>query len=877
MHLSSRHTLPAVTALLLLASGLSSQSLGSTFRGRVKRIGAPVLVGNRVLSVNDGGGADYQDIQSAVDAASDGDVVLVQTGRYAGFTIDGKSIVVIGESGGAFDFLPQQTVTVRNVDASSQVVVRGLYADAAQTAPQLVLDDNPGVVIVEDMRFESPWIDISSGILEDSDVVVLTRCEFDGGYSLTGESHGIETTNSSLYVYDSVVTTDSMLGEVMSEQGRPGAAALRIDSGFAFLSNSSLIGPDAAECGIFTSTLGDGGPGLESIGSDIEVLGSTVVGGSGGGDGFFCDITNDGPPSVLDGASTFTLLGEAPRSYEITAPLREGAGGSYDLEGPMAETTSVCFAEAIVVTAVPMITGPVLIPVPDTTVATGAIPGSGVLQVPFTAPSLSAGARALTTLGQGMFTGTSSYAVSLSVGVLLDSSIATIFDDLDLNLTEDFVDITTGAAQDCNENGIPDADEIAMGWVTDCNLDGVPDSCENAGVEFDSLAASDATGGDGFGNAVALDGTTVVVGAYQDSGAFTSQGAAYVYELDGTGNWLPTESQKLTSSSPGDFHRFGWDVDVDGDFMVIGSPHRTLGDGEAYVYERIAGVWTEIQVLFASDLVGISSDFGVSVAISGDTIAVGAPFDGAGSVYVFVRDMLGVWNEEQKLVPSDPFGFDDFGRSIGLDGDRLVVGAPLQDTLLFEFAGAAYVFDRSGTIWTETTKLELAMKQSTDRFGLDVDVQGTTIAVGTNGTTPLVPAVSAAFMYELVGSTWTLMSPLIPDPVEPLGFFVSLDTDLLAVTGNQTVHLFARQPDDSWAYRSKVQTAVSIGLGAIAIQNGVLMIGAETADGPVANSGSAYVAVPTDCNGNGVPDACDLSMGTSFDTNGNGVPDECDL
>ena len=871
-------SLPFLACVCLFATDLAeAQSRSLLFKRTSRRIGGAVSIHGTVHTVNDGGGADFLDLQAAVDAAFDGDTILVQSGRYGGVTIDDKELTITGEAGASFDFRPQSTIEVRNLSADKSVLVRGLAADVTHVAPRLVLTDNVGVVLFEDLRFASPVLDVSSGVFTNSDVVVLVRCDFDGGYSLTGEAHGIEALNCNLSLYNCNVTTDWMLGESAADVGRPGAAALLVNGCDVFLSTTVLQGPDAADCGPLTFALGDGGPGLEAIASDVEVAGAVILGGAGGGDGFFCDITNDGPNSVLDGSSTFVLLGETPRSYEISSPLREGESGSHDATGPMGEAVTLRFDTDIELALVGMITGPVFVPAPDSTLSIGTIPGTGSLQASFTAPNLPRRVSAVTTVGQGVFTAAASVASDVSVGIVLDQSLPVLFDDLGTNGTEDLLDITAGTLLDCNRNGVPDGGEVLLGAVADCNADGVPDTCEVVALEHDLLEASDASTGDGFGYSVAMDGGYAAIGAYQDSETFSFQGSCYVFELDGSGLWPGTETVRLTSPSPGMFHRFGWDVAIDGDFLVVGSPERTVGDGSAFVYERIAGVWTFVQELFAADLVGVPSDFGLSVAIDGDTIAVGAPMDGNGSVYVFTRSMGGSWVEEQKLTASDGLLGDNFGLSLALQADRLVIGAPLQDEFPFEVCGAAYLFERSASVWSENTKFELAAKQSNDRYGLDVALDGDTIAVGTNGTTPLVPLISTAFLYEFDGLAWVEQAPIVPDPVEALGFSLALEGDTLAVAGGAGAHLFVRAADGSWEYRSKMELSGSTTVSAIDVDQGVFLLGSEPANGTVSGSGAAFPAVPADCNGNGVPDACDLAGGGSLDTNANGVPDECDL
>ena len=145
-------------------------------------------------------------------------------------------------------------------------------------------------------------------------------------------------------------------------------------------------------------------------------------------------------------------------------------------------------------------------------------------------------------------------------------------------------------------------------------------------------------------------------------------------------------------------------------------------------------MWSEQQKLVASD--GAASDcFGCSVSVSGDTAVVGADADDtaggadAGSAYVFVRSGT-VWSEQQKLLASDGAADDCFGQSVSVSGDTVVVGASGDDTAGGVDAGSAYVFVRSGTVWSEQQKLLASDGAAGDGFGYSVSVSGDTVVVG---------------------------------------------------------------------------------------------------------------------------------------------------
>ena len=143
---------------------------------------------------------------------------------------------------------------------------------------------------------------------------------------------------------------------------------------------------------------------------------------------------------------------------------------------------------------------------------------------------------------------------------------------------------------------------------------------------FPSLQEAKLTAGDGaasdfFGRGVAISGDTALVGAYGDDDAASETGSAYVFERSGA---IWTQKQKLVASDAATFaDRFGWSVDIDGDWLVVGAYRDSFDQGSAYIFRRSGGTWSEHQKLTASDGTG-SDEFGRAVSISGNTVAVSA-------------------------------------------------------------------------------------------------------------------------------------------------------------------------------------------------------------------------------------------------------------
>ncbi|WP_166404942.1 hypothetical protein [Desulfonema ishimotonii] len=291
------------------------------------------------------------------------------------------------------------------------------------------------------------------------------------------------------------------------------------------------------------------------------------------------------------------------------------------------------------------------------------------------------------------------------------------------------------------------------------------------------LTASDGTTGDHFGYSVSVSGDTAVVGAYfHDTSSNLNQGAAYVFEKSGTGWTDMIETAKLTASDGAAYDYFGYSVSISGDTAVVGAyGHNTNGNweqGAAYVFEKPGTGWgdmTQTAKLIASD--GAADDyFGFSVSVSGDTAVVGADghdTDGnsdQGAAYVFEKSGTG-WSdmaETAKLTASDGAAIDRFGISVSVSGDTAVVGAYGHDTDGKSEQGAAYVFEKPGTDWgdmTQTAKLTASDGAESDYFGCSVSVSGDTAVVGTDGhETDGNSFQGAAYVFEKPGTGWDDMT-----------------------------------------------------------------------------------------------------------------------
>jgi hypothetical protein len=244
-------------------------------------------------------------------------------------------------------------------------------------------------------------------------------------------------------------------------------------------------------------------------------------------------------------------------------------------------------------------------------------------------------------------------------------------------------------------------------------------------------------------------GARIIVGAWQATvGENANQGAAYVFSRSGT-TW--TQERKLTSSDGAVGDSFGYSVAIDstGARIIVGAWQATIsgraGQGAAYVFSRSGTTWTQERKLTASDG-AVGNAFGYSVAMdsTGTRVIVGAysaTISGRanqGAAYVFSRSGT-TWTQERKLTSSDGVADNYFGISVAMDstGVRVIVGAYSADISGRNNQGAAYVFSRSGTTWTQEQKLTASDGAADNYFGISVatDSTGTRVIVGAYSAT----------------------------------------------------------------------------------------------------------------------------------------------
>jgi hypothetical protein len=217
--------------------------------------------------------------------------------------------------------------------------------------------------------------------------------------------------------------------------------------------------------------------------------------------------------------------------------------------------------------------------------------------------------------------------------------------------------------------------------------------------------------------------------------------------------WL--ETARLMQPQPGPVDRFGWSVAVEGDWLIVGA----MEEQHVYVYARNGAAWDLRQEIAAPPG---SNSYASSLAIDGDRFVVGAPssFGSTGRAWVYARNGT-TWSLEATLSGADIVTPADFGQSVAIEGDRVVVGAPRYSDLAF-YGGAAYVFERTGSAWVQTAKLLDAAGTPYDQFGEGLALQGETILVGAMDDDGITGASGAIHVFSHSATGWTQGQKLFP-------------------------------------------------------------------------------------------------------------------
>jgi len=352
--------------------------------------------------------------------------------------------------------------------------------------------------------------------------------------------------------------------------------------------------------------------------------------------------------------------------------------------------------------------------------------------------------------------------------------------------------------------------------------------------------------GDCFGYSVAVSGNVVVVGAYNDDVSATDAGVAYVFDV-ASGNLLQT----LKNPTPVYGDLFGYSVAVSGNAVVVGAYSDDTGapnSGAAYVFDAASG---SLLRTLSNPTPAFDDDFGISVAVSGSTVVVGADGDDTGAAdtgaaYVFD---LASGSLLRTLNNPTPVAFDDFGSSVAVSGSTVVVGAFRDDTSASD-AGTAYLFDVGSGSLLRT--LSNPTPVVSDFFGSSVAVSGNSVVVGAwSDDTGAIDAGSAYVFDAASGSLLRTLDHPAPSPGDYFGSSVAISGSTVVVgaynddmgkTDAGSAYLYdAVSGNLRWILNNPTPTGYDWFGRSVAVSGSTVVVGAYQDDTGASNAGSAYV------------------------------------
>lgn len=360
--------------------------------------------------------------------------------------------------------------------------------------------------------------------------------------------------------------------------------------------------------------------------------------------------------------------------------------------------------------------------------------------------------------------------------------------------------------------------------------------------------------GGSFGRAVAIQDTAIAVTNFLPNEAFPSVGSGTltIWENTGANNWA--FAAQFTSDNPNAIDYYGRSLAIDNQTIVVGAPRdNEAGDraGAVYIYEKTNGAWQRVAKLTATDAKP-NADFGWSVALDNDTLAVGSLTEGntySGSVYIFSKQGNS-WQQVAKFVPENPERYDYFGRVVAVDGNRVAVGRsgdnkPCQSCPPY---GAVYLYEKGqDSTWSFTTKL------TGDTY--DVQQLGEVLAIEAD---VLVVAAreDTVVILENDGSGWENSAILYNDEdnYDAFGGALAINKQTIVAGASGEYYQYANAGAAYMIQKNAVgEWAINVHLvaamptkdmyfgGATAIDNTYLVIGASGASSTFSGEGAVYV------------------------------------
>jgi len=386
----------------------------------------------------------------------------------------------------------------------------------------------------------------------------------------------------------------------------------------------------------------------------------------------------------------------------------------------------------------------------------------------------------------------------------------------------------------------------------------IPVASEFSGSLQATLNSPIPAAGDQFGYSVAISGDYAIVGAGWDDTGADNAGSAYIYVRSGT-TW--SLQSTLNNPTPAASDNFGYSVAISGDYAIVGARYDDTGAdnaGSAYIYVRSGTTWS-LQSTLNNPTPAVNDYFGYSVAISGDYAIVGAYLDdtgadNAGSAYIYVRSGT-TWSLQSTLNNPTPVANDIFGWSVAISGDYVIVGAYLDDTGAGD-AGSAYIYVRSGTTWSLQSTLNNPTPAVNDVFGCSVAISGDYAIVGAHNDDTGATDAGSAYIYVRSGTIWSLQATLnnpTPAASDSSGASVAISGDYAIVgapydnTGVDSAgsaYIYVRS-GTTWSLQSTLNNptpAVNDYFGySVAISGDYAIVGAFADDTGADNAGSVYI------------------------------------